>query len=566
MSAPPQSRVVGILIRNSTPKQVDNWRAKQQQDLPTELERMGYGVKLYDEQGTSASGRQARPVLEQLKYDLRHGVITAVAVIEMSRLSRDRDGVTSAELRHILRKAKAHLYVGGRFYDLNDRGDVMQLKVAQAMAEDEGIQIRDRLWGGMLQRMLAEPVFRGRCPLGFRFRLSGFRRSGAPIWTIEIDPLDDEFKRDIVAYLLDHWPPYRIAADFNRHGRLRRQKNWRGETTGFRFWQATDISGVIKRPLYEGVIVPLQTADSDITEKWLEKNRHLYHYRPDLAWFTHEQRKYLLDLLAQRRHVPSRLVDPDHALSGLLVCPECGKPLWSAKRQRHNPPQPTLRCSSNGRGTGCSRSSVVERTLREPFLDLAADLLADLDISEVIRFVLEHRHDSQQEQALQVELDNLTAREAASWESQQEGDLSPEAGRLVRAEARQRRTDIRAALAKMEAERRRVQVPPSPSRDDLRQMLGALSEEQLSRLLRSIFALHSVVVDWRPDRHRSNRGWVVRYELTEEFAWLVQAFAVPARSAVSDVISWYNVTNAPNLGGFYNALISLYPALSEAAG
>jgi hypothetical protein len=46
--------LIGLIIRNSTVRQVGNYRSESQLDLARRLEARGYAVRAYDEQGCPA--------------------------------------------------------------------------------------------------------------------------------------------------------------------------------------------------------------------------------------------------------------------------------------------------------------------------------------------------------------------------------------------------------------------------------------------------------------------------------------------------------------------------------
>jgi hypothetical protein len=89
---PWNGKTVGCYIRNSTAAQVGNDRAAFQADMVPYLHNLGYAVRVYDEQGTSAGPLHRRKKALGMLADLEAGRIDGVAVVEVSRLTRDEYG------------------------------------------------------------------------------------------------------------------------------------------------------------------------------------------------------------------------------------------------------------------------------------------------------------------------------------------------------------------------------------------------------------------------------------------------------------------------------------------
>src|SRR5437016_5802672 len=92
MSRPWTGKTVGCYIRNSTAAQVGNDRAAFQADMVPYLHTLGFAVRVYDEQGKSAGTLQRRKKAVGMLADLESGRIDGIAVVEVSRLTRDEYG------------------------------------------------------------------------------------------------------------------------------------------------------------------------------------------------------------------------------------------------------------------------------------------------------------------------------------------------------------------------------------------------------------------------------------------------------------------------------------------
>src|SRR5438445_521528 len=94
--------IAAIYIRNSRHVQRGNNRSKWQLDLASYLMGSGYAVKIYDEQGVSGARLSERDVATQMVVDLRAGIVTCIAVAELSRLTRDDRAFDAEYLADVL--------------------------------------------------------------------------------------------------------------------------------------------------------------------------------------------------------------------------------------------------------------------------------------------------------------------------------------------------------------------------------------------------------------------------------------------------------------------------------
>jgi DNA invertase Pin-like site-specific DNA recombinase len=130
--------VIGLIIRNSTARQVGNYRSESQADLAQRLEARGYGVRAYDEQGTSGADLAKRKVATQMLEDLKRGEIQGIAAYDVKRLTREEFGIDGGTI------AKSIVAAGGRFitsdkeYDLRNDDDLLQFQFQCFIAGSTG--------------------------------------------------------------------------------------------------------------------------------------------------------------------------------------------------------------------------------------------------------------------------------------------------------------------------------------------------------------------------------------------------------------------------------------------
>src|SRR5713101_559449 len=158
--------VIGLIIRNSTARQVGNYRSESQAELAERLQARGYAVRAYDEQGTSGADLAKRKVATQMLEDLKRGEIQGIAAYDVKRLIREEFGIDRGTI------AKSIVAAGGRFitsdkeYDLRNDDDLLQFQFQCFIAGIDWRNIRNTMWAGIFKRVEQEPMFL-KPPLGY---------------------------------------------------------------------------------------------------------------------------------------------------------------------------------------------------------------------------------------------------------------------------------------------------------------------------------------------------------------------------------------------------------------
>src|SRR5713226_2998320 len=157
---------IGLIIRNSTARQVGNYRSESQAELAERLEARGYAVRAYDEQGISSADLAKRKVATQMLEDLTKGVSQGIAAYDVKRLTREEFGIDGGTI------AKTIVQAGGRFitwdkeYDLRNDDDLLQFQFQCFIAGIDWRNIRNTMWSGILKKVEREPMFL-KPPLGY---------------------------------------------------------------------------------------------------------------------------------------------------------------------------------------------------------------------------------------------------------------------------------------------------------------------------------------------------------------------------------------------------------------
>jgi len=329
-------KTVGCYIRNSTSAQVGNDRAAFQADMVPYLQTLGYAVRVYDEQGRSAGTLYRRKKAVGMLADLEAGRIDGVAVVEVSRLTRDEYGFDAPRIGEKIRRfAHGLLITYGQIWDLRREAD-WQLYQIQTMASGwQKLSIRKYLFQGLKRAAEDRPMFRKRNRIGYKREVVRdgrgepvIRRNGR-VYTVFVKDLTwadsmEALRRE----LTQQGTMPDVAAALNAAGV---PAPWLPRGVGDRVWQwrGAYIRSIISDPLYYGEPAFMTSQPGPVWDQFIAVDpefdpRRVCWKLPELAWWTKNEalawrHKFLDD------YVKSRHRKHHHLLLGLLVCQTCGR-------------------------------------------------------------------------------------------------------------------------------------------------------------------------------------------------------------------------------------------------
>jgi hypothetical protein len=158
--------IIGCLIRNSTVRQIGNYRSEAQYDMGPRIEARGHEVRYYDEQGVSGSDLSKRKVAMQMLDDMRAGVIQGIAAFDFKRLTRDEFGIDGGTIARRIVEAHGQFHTWDREYNLRLDDDLMQFQFQCFIAGLDWRNIRNTLWSGTFKKLEREPHYM-KTPLGY---------------------------------------------------------------------------------------------------------------------------------------------------------------------------------------------------------------------------------------------------------------------------------------------------------------------------------------------------------------------------------------------------------------
>jgi predicted RNA-binding Zn-ribbon protein involved in translation (DUF1610 family) len=343
---------IAFLPRNSTPRQDGNYSQRRQGYKIADHITAGGGTPVPFDEGI-ASGRDLgkRPDALRALDAIDAGEVQGLAWEDISRVTRDEHGTDAGIIAERLAGRRALLVTMERDYRLWRRPDLRDYKRETAAAGDELLTIRDRLWGGVLEKATTTPFFMGVPPYGYTTRLeeqpAGGRRGGTKAARV---PARDEAAAPVMralGYALDEATALgEVAYRLNLAGHFRQAVA--GELAGVPVqWRTEDVRRVLDKPIYGGHWT--LGRDSDGTSSIWEASPvcddgHGGRIRaldvPHLAWFSPEQ----LAVWREKYAPALGTSGPRHRkayypLRNVLWCVSCGRVLVGFREGLYSCPQ-----------------------------------------------------------------------------------------------------------------------------------------------------------------------------------------------------------------------------------
>lgn len=343
---------IAFLPRNSTPRQDGNYSQRRQGYKIADHITAGGGEPVPFDEGI-ASGRDLgkRPDALRALDAIDAGEVHGLAWEDISRVTRDEHGTDAGIIAERLAARRALLVTMERDYRLWRRPDLRDYKRETAAAGDELLTIRDRLWGGVLEKATTTPFFMGVPPWGYTTRLekqpAGGRRGGTKAARV---PARDESVAPVMlalGYALDESTALgEVAYRLNLAGHFRQAVA--GELAGVPMqWRTEDVRRFLDKPIYGGWWT--LGRDSDGTSSIWEGSPvcdegHGGRVKPievpHLAWFSAEKMAVWREKYAPALGVSGpRHRKAYYPLRNVLWCVSCGRVLVGFREGLYSCPQ-----------------------------------------------------------------------------------------------------------------------------------------------------------------------------------------------------------------------------------
>lgn len=287
---------VAVYIRVSTSKQ-EKWSPDAQKHvLAAHCERMGWDPVYYSETG-SGETILGRPVIQRLLRDAAKAQFTTCLVVELERLSRDKDLIDWLEIKKTFRDNGIAIATPGQTYNLDDAEDAFLTNLYGALSAREKHKMMERTRRGRMEAKRQNKYLNEYLPYG---------------WTLEggevvLHPTESEGLRKMCALALGYSCTY-IAKEMTRLG----FKSKRGGK-----WHSATIHHLLVNPSLYGA-----AQYAEVT--WAIP-----------AVITKGEWDVIQSRLKTRFSAPKNILGmPESILRGLLFCSLCGRRL-STKLNRN---------------------------------------------------------------------------------------------------------------------------------------------------------------------------------------------------------------------------------------
>ncbi|MBN1992860.1 MAG: recombinase family protein [Anaerolineae bacterium] len=531
-----------IYDRASSEGQRDNWSRQDALSVGPELAQK-HGFDVWETRQEVKSGEELanRPVMKGILEEIEAGEVQAIICQNISRLSRDEDGIDGRYIKQLCRENGCLIVTPDMVYDLSqethdDMADFQFLgakwyKRAMMKQLAQGLKARAR-----------QGKFMGGTPmLGYEvIYLPSKKEGGKPDSDLAI-------KQDEVPLVEKIFDLYielggnGTAKELNLQGYRKPRKNKKNrEKTGQddRPFFATDIVKIVQNPIYAGFV----TWGKNKASRYLKDFDETMIYREELKIIPIE--KWELANRERQRRVRDGLPSAkwtNHPFAKLVKCPDCGGVMYGITKRDKRSGKLALRnvyrCHQMTlRGVGCSfQGSISENVVAGAVIPFISQVLrVQLDLSGALEAAANKYGKTSIESGLEAE---TKAEIAKTQEAKQRIVKAVADGIFTNDEAAKQIAELRQKEQRLERELIKLSEHEK-IRDDylaairvlegqdiektLYNMLRGTQKQRriLGRLLALIFEPASLEI--RSEGSGSNwKGELVAYQFTEKFFELI---------------------------------------------
>ncbi len=506
-----------IYDRASSEGQRDNFSRYDAKTTGFELAaKFGYTAELRQEikSGESITNR---PVLQSILDDVAAGKCQAVIVQNISRLSRDQDGIDGQIVKKILRDNGCLVITPEKVYDFENDADDKASDIGLMIARWYKSELTKYVAQGQKARALQGLPIGGRAPFGYRIIDIVHNSQKTTDWA------KDESEGEAVRKVFELYPFHggRGTANLLNEAGYRRREGGQ--------WEAIEVWRIVRRTIYCGFLQWGKDAESRFLRDWQAPLCH----RPELAYVSVDVWELCQQVKKDRRRdnlEPGKWAK--YPLSGLLACPLCGGGMYG-----HNTGSSYgYRCGANTKGgpNACPGKRISKTAAEAAVLDLVTATFDSYLLKEKALVTAIDQYGktaSEDELRAQLEAELFTVAE-----SKQRVVKSIAAGTVTDAEAKETLADLRDKAERLNRdlvtikEKVRIRQDYLAALDGLkdtniRATLEAMEEDFLRRFLRLIFKPASIMLELT-GRSRAITATVKAYQYTEDFQELARPVVV----------------------------------------
>ena len=386
-------RIVGY-VRVSLKKQVDGYSLDAQEERIREYAaQRNYEVaQIYYDKGESGKDIENRTGFKQMLHDIRHSDdIKYVIVFKLSRFGRSTiDILTSIKE---LQRYGVELYTVDEGIDTGTQQGKIMVFLLGVLAEIERENILAQTMAGRNKKAELGGWNGGFAPYGYKLIKS---LEGTTLEVIESRARQVRLIFDLfVNQGLGYMP---IVQYMNSHGEIR-ERNENDHNRQYDDWTNDQVKKILGNPLYTGRIaygrtksvldkkknkyVRIQTDDYILSEQVFE---------PIISDEVFEKAKAKLSVKSGRGNLHIGKY-PKHLLSGICLCPDCGKSMvidtnqWTDKHgvKHQNRYYCCKHYKTSGEYGSCRKNSVPAESVENEVIRFTKKLIADERFAEDIK-------------------------------------------------------------------------------------------------------------------------------------------------------------------------------------
>lgn len=501
-----------IYDRASTDMQIGNFSRFDAATTGRELAaKYGYTCELRQEI-KSGESIQNREVLQSILDDVVASKVQAVIVQNLSRLTRDQDGIDGYVIKKILADHECVVITPEKVYDFSLDADDKAADIGFLIGRwYKADLVRNTVQGQKARAKSGLPVA-GHVPYGYK-KIT-ITHSGK----LTTDWAKNEKETEPVLMIFEVYPRLGArgtASELNNSGYTRRD----GKP-----WQTVQVWRIIDNPLYCGFL----RWGVNAMCKQLRDFEATCTYRPELAFVPLETWETCKRVKEERKiNLPSPGKWGKHPLAGLLACPYCEGPLYGHSNGKYT----NYGCITNSKsGKGACKGKRFSKTAADAaVIDFVSQILDTHFLKdEMLQEALNKhgRNVTSDELKHQIEVELFQSAEsknrlikAVSNGTLSENDIKREMQDLRDKEARLNR-ELKTIDQKVKFREDYLRAVTALQGEDIKQTMEKMEADTLKQFFRLIFKPRSIkleVVGRRPKVEAE----VICYEFTEDFQELI---------------------------------------------
>ncbi|MBO3794521.1 recombinase family protein [Bacillus subtilis] len=284
-----------------------------------------YELKMEIGSGESIEGR---PVFKECLKDLEEGKYQAIAVKEITRLSRGSYS-DAGQIVNLLQSKRLIIITPYKVYDPRNPVDMRQIRFELFMAREEFEMTRERMTGAKYTYAAQGKWISGLAPYGYQLNKK----------TSKLDPIEDEAK--VVELIFDLFLNGLNGKDYSYNAIATHLTNLQiPSPAGKKKWNRFTVKAILENEVYIGTVkykVREKEKDGKRTirpenEQIIVPDAHAPIIDKDQFEEANKKIENKIPLL------PNRSDYKLNELAGVCICADCGGPLskYEAKRKRQN--------------------------------------------------------------------------------------------------------------------------------------------------------------------------------------------------------------------------------------